>query len=185
MKLNMGCGYKKLSGFVNVDISPECSPDVVVDLEETPWPWESNSAHTVLFNHSLEHLGANHRVFEAMMKELYRICRNGAEVQINVPHPRHDDFINDPTHVRPITPGVLTLFSKKMNQEWARVGASNSPLAIYWGIDFEIRGVEFGLDDHYLSGFSSGQITVQQIEAMSRERNNVVKEIRIAMVAVK
>jgi len=185
MKLNLGCGYKRLAGFVNVDVSAECSPDAVVNLEEAPWPWADGSADVVVFNHSLEHLGASARVFQSIIQELYRVCRGGAEVQINVPHPRHDDFIDDPTHVRPITPALLSLFSRKLNAEWQRAGASNSPLANYWNVDFEIRNVEFGLDQAYRAKFASGEISVQQMESISRERNNVVKEIRILMVAVK
>jgi len=30
MKLNIGCGYKKLEGFVNIDKAVEVSPDMVV-----------------------------------------------------------------------------------------------------------------------------------------------------------
>ena len=93
MKLNMGCGHNKREGYVNVDMSPVCNPDVVWDLETLPWPWQDNSVDGVLFNHSLEHLGQIARVFLGMMKELYRVCRDGAEIEINVPHPRHDNFI--------------------------------------------------------------------------------------------
>ena len=57
MKLNMGCGHNKREGYVNVDMSPVCNPDVVWDLETLPWPWQDNSVDGVLFNHSLEHLG--------------------------------------------------------------------------------------------------------------------------------
>jgi predicted SAM-dependent methyltransferase len=106
MKLNMGCGQHKLPDYINVDTASECSPDVLFDLEQHPWPWESDSVDAVLFNHSLEHLGAEVGAFKTIMRELYRICRDGATVQINVPHPRHDDFIADPTHVRAITPGI-------------------------------------------------------------------------------
>ena len=38
MKFNMGCGFKKLEGYVNVDKYPECSPDMQFDLEVLPWP---------------------------------------------------------------------------------------------------------------------------------------------------
>jgi len=185
MKLNLGCGYKKLAGFVNVDLFAECAPDAVVNLEEFPWPWADSSADRVVFNHSLEHLGASVRTFQSIIQELYRVCRGGAEVHVNVPHPRHDDFIDDPTHVRPITPALLSLLSKKLNAEWHRTGASNSPLAHYWNVDFEIKRAEFGLDEAYQARFASGESSVQEIGALSRERNNVVKEIRIVLVAVK
>ena len=31
-------------------------------------------------------------VFNSIMKELYRICKNNSIVDIVAPHPRHDDF---------------------------------------------------------------------------------------------
>ena len=39
MRLNLGCGYNKREGFVNVDSSPYCAPNFIHDLEEFPWPW--------------------------------------------------------------------------------------------------------------------------------------------------
>lgn len=174
-----------MPGYLNVDVSPQCSPDVIANLEETPWPWQNNSAGAVSFTHSLEHLGADLRVFKSIMQELYRICRHGAEVTIDVPHPRHDDFISDPTHVRPITPELLTLFSKKKNEEWARSGVANSPLAVYWDIDFEIKSLRYTLEPRYHELYHSGQIPVGQLDVMAKEKNNVIKEIQIVIVAVK
>jgi|GEM_PF-1906114 len=40
LKLNIGCGFNKIDGYVNVDAFPDCSPDVLWDLETTPWPFE-------------------------------------------------------------------------------------------------------------------------------------------------
>ena len=93
---NMGCRHNKFAGQINVDSAPACEPDVVHDLENLPWPWETSVADLVVFNHSLEHMGWNPRIFLGMMQELYRICKPGAEIYVNVPHPRHDHFLSDP-----------------------------------------------------------------------------------------
>lgn len=185
MKLNMGCGFNKKEGYVNVDMFPECSPDVLCDLEATPWPWETDSVSEAFFNHSLEHIGGDPRVFMAMMKELYRVCRNGAIVNIHVPHPRHDHFIGDPTHVRMITPHMLELFSKRKNMEWKEMGAANSPLALYLDVDFKIEDVNYILDDPYSSLYQEGKISVDDINRALREKNNVASEIHITLRVVK
>src|SRR5262249_48391532 len=118
VRFNMGCGHNRLEGHVNVDAFAACSPDEVVDLERTPWPWPAGCAEEVVFNHSLEHMGADPKVFLALIAELYRICAPDAVVRITVPHPRHDTFIGDPTHVRIITPAVMSLFDRALNDEW-------------------------------------------------------------------
>lgn len=185
MKLNMGCGMNKRDGFVNVDMFPDGAPDVLWDLEKTPWPWENDSVGEVVFNHSLEHLGADSRVFLAIMKELYRVCRADARIEINVPHPRHDNFIGDPTHVRIITPQMLWLFNRQANLEWKAKGAANSPLALYLNVDFVIDHAEFILEEPYATLHREGKIKDDELETIARERNNIVNEIHITLRVVK
>lgn len=138
LKLNLGSGDKRIDGFVNVDYSEECKPDIVMNLEETPWSFEDNSVSHIILNHVLEHLGQTPKSFLAIMKELYRICRNDAIIDITVPHPFHDNFVSDPTHVRTITPMTLALFDREQNLEWRKMGAANSPLALQCGVNFKI-----------------------------------------------
>ncbi len=98
-----------------MDIAPECEPDLQLDLETLPWLFESNAVDEILLSHVLEHLGQNPKVYLDIFKGLYRVCRPDATIRIAVPHPRHDDFFIDPTHVRPILPEQFLVFSKKMN----------------------------------------------------------------------
>ena len=185
MKLNMGCGYDKRDGFVNVDVSPVCEPDLVCDLESLPWPWDDNSVDQVVFRHSLEHLGRDPRTFLGMMKELYRVCRNGARIEITVPHPRHDDFINDPTHVRPITDGMFGLFDRKANLDNKRRGLANTPFALYLDVDFVLQNTVVGLDEPYATQHAKGHLSDADVALMCREWNNVAREIHIVLVARK
>jgi hypothetical protein len=94
LKLNLGCGKNPKPGYVNVDKYD--NPDVLHDLETFPWPWKDNSVNEIRLIHVLEHLGERKEVFLNIIKELYRICVASATIHIVVPHPRHDDFINDP-----------------------------------------------------------------------------------------
>ena len=185
MKLNLGCGMNKVDGFVNVDKFDTCNPDMVMDLEVFPWSFETDSVDEILLNHCLEHLGQDVDVFFGIVKELYRVCKAGAPIQINVPHPRHNDFINDPTHVRIITPEVLGLFSKKNCRHWAEIGASNSPLATYLDVDFEQRNAEVNVDKKYLDQFNDKKINQEELLELVNTKNNVGKEYRITLEVIK
>jgi hypothetical protein len=185
LKLNMGCGQNPLAGYVNGDKFVECKPDLVHDLEDFPWPWGPDSVDEVVLNHVLEHLGADPYVFLQLMQELYRVCAPDAIVHINVPHPRHDNFIGDPTHVRVITPQVLSLFSKKNCEHWAKVGAANSPLALYLGVDFEVQETTYKLTRPWAEMKDKGLISAIKLDEAIARHNNVISEIRMKVAVVK
>lgn len=185
MKFNMGCGQNHRVGYLNVDAYPASGPDEVWDLEMTPWPWPDGCAEEVIFHHSLEHMGGDPTVFLAIMKELYRICVDGAVVEIIAPHPRHNNFIDDPTHVRVITPNLMRLFDRELNEAWKASGASNSPLAIYAGVDFETTATQTVLDEPYVSQFRSGALSEAEVQEALKRHNNVATEFRIRLKARK
>lgn len=181
----MGCGHNRRAGYVNVDASPACEPDAVWDLEQTPWPWPDDCADEVLFIHSLEHMGGDPKVFLRMMQELYRIAAPGCRVVVHAPHPRHDDFLNDPTHVRAITPEVLGLFDRARNDAWRAKGAANTPLAHYTGVDFRITDFKAVLAEPYAQALERGQMPREKVFEAIRTLNNVVVEYRIELSAHK
>ena len=185
MKLNLGCGFSKLGGYHNVDRFPECTPDEVVDLECFPWPWPDDSVDEVVMTHVLEHLGAETEVFFNIFRELYRVCQHGAALRITVPHPRHDTFIADPTHVRPITIDGLSMFSRRQCEEWIRDGHANTPVAIMVGVDFEITENTLVLDKDWRSRYDLGKVSNLEMARAIRELNNVVQEVKIVLRAVK
>ena len=185
MRLNLGCGFNKRDGFVNVDRFADCAPDQIVDLEEFPWPWPDDSVDEICMSHVLEHLGAATETYFAVIGELYRICRHGARVTITVPHPRHDDFLNDPTHVRAVTLEGLAMLSRRQCEEWARDKKANSPIALMIGVDFELESKQLVLEPIWRSKLDMKTITETDLLLAIRERNNVVKETTAVLRAVK
>ena len=179
IKLNLGCGARLFEGFVNVDKYGK--PDVKHDLEQFPWPWPDSSVVEVQLIHVLEHLGGDPDVFIGIMKELYRVCRAGARVHIVVPHPRHDNFIGDPTHVRPVTMQMMTLFDRAACEKWQRQGFANTPLAIYHDVDFHVVKHVLVPDEPYRTLLEQKRITFAELERTARSNNNVVSEIHLEL----
>lgn len=184
-KLNLGAGFRKLDGFLNVDAFEGCEPDLCWNLEETPWPIEDACAELVLMSHVLEHLGATASVYLAIWRELYRVCKADARLEIIVPHPRHDDFLCDPTHVRPILPEQLLMFSAEKNRQWIAKGVANTPLALQCGIDFELEHVGMDLDDLWADRRRRGAIDDSGLQEAIRSQANVVRQVRLRLRAVK
>ena len=63
LKLNLGCGSKILDGYKNLDKFNYYKPDIIHDLEITPYPFEKNSVDEILLSHVLEHIGQDPNVF--------------------------------------------------------------------------------------------------------------------------
>ncbi len=101
MQYNLGCGDKKLEGFVNVDMSPDVDPDVVTDIRVTPWAWaRANEAELILMDNLLEHIRPEKIV--GIFKECHRISKPNGLIHIIVPISAPDNFLamySDSTHV--------------------------------------------------------------------------------------
>jgi predicted SAM-dependent methyltransferase len=185
MRLNLGCGGRKFPDWINVDKFPTCGPDQVVDLERFPWPWPDNSVDEVRMYHVLEHLGAETSTYLGIIKELYRVCRDNAMIHVIVPHPRHDDFLGDPTHVRAITQESINLLSQAANREWLAMGAANTPLGLYIEVDFAIESTSYQLADPWDGAFKQKKISDADLKHAVRSFNNVIKQTSLVIRAIK
>ncbi|MFA5394974.1 MAG: methyltransferase domain-containing protein [Methanogenium sp.] len=81
MKVNLGCGYNRLPGFVNIDANPASAPDRVEDIRNISF--DSNSLDEVAFSHVLEHLPKS--FYEEMLSRIYSWMKPGAKLYISVP----------------------------------------------------------------------------------------------------
>ena len=109
LKIDLGCGSNKRPGFVGVDKSPEVKPDIVCDFEKDPLPFENDSVTHVWMNHVLEHIDDLISFFE----ELYRVCENGAIIEIVSPYYSSIYATRDPTHKHFISEGTFLYFTNK------------------------------------------------------------------------
>jgi len=185
MKLNLGCGSKILPGYTNLDKFKTYKPDILHDLEIFPYPFQDNSVDEIILNHVLEHIGQVPDVFNNIIKEFYRICKKNALIYISVPHPRHDDFISDPTHVRPINITGLDLYNKEFNKIWEEQKAANTPLGFILDVNFKIISVKYILDKKYKILLKQKKISLTEVEEYANKYNNVIKEIQIQWKVIK
>lgn len=179
-KLNIGCGFNKKPGYINIDKMAECKPDQQVDLEK-PWPFEDSTIHEVLANHVLEHVGETTASFLFVIKELYRVCANEALVKIQVPHHNHWTFHSDPTHVRKILPETFKLFDKKENQFCIDNNYANTPLGIYCNVDFELIEATASYDEPWLSRIQNDLVTNYDLQFASKHYTNVISQWNIVL----
>ena len=185
MKLNLGCGYNKIDGYVNVDMFNACDPDELVNLNVTPWPWETSSVESIVMIHSLEHIGQQTETFLNIMSEMYRVCKNDAVIQIAVPHWLHQNFAHDPTHCRVITPIGMAMFGKQRNLNDLANGGSESKLGLLLNVDFEVVNVEYMPDGFWFEKSQAEQWSEEQIARAITDQPGACQEIRIAMKVIK
>ncbi|WP_295618056.1 hypothetical protein [Chamaesiphon sp. GL140_3_metabinner_50] len=183
LRLNLGCGAKRLDGYINVDKFGD--PDLRFDLETFPYPWGDNTVVEIELHHVLEHLGQQTATYLKIIQELYRICMPGAKLHITVPHHRSDSFFHDPTHVRPITTVGLSMFSKQLNREWQERGKAFTLLALYLDVDFEVTEVVYTPSQVWTDRYPESATDANRLVKESEIYSNLIKQVEMTLVAVK
>jgi hypothetical protein len=109
MKLDIGCGNKKLDPTaIGIDRLPGAA-DIVWDLDTFPWPLESNQFSQIYMSHIIEHLSDPIRA----MSEVHRVAQNNAEVLVITPHfSSHNSYV-DPTHKLHLAAASFQYFTGK------------------------------------------------------------------------
>lgn len=99
--LHLGSGKNKYKSknkkdkVVGVDIVKLPTVDIVYDLNKVPWkPFKDNEFDVIIASHVIEHL--HHTL--PVMKEIWRITKPEAIVDIKVPHFSSPNAFGDPTH---------------------------------------------------------------------------------------
>ncbi len=185
LKLNLGCGYNHERNHLNVDRDPHSHPDLELDLESFPWPWADNSVSEIKWIHSLEHLGETTALWRSLVQEMYRVCRNGAVIFIRVPHPNHDTFNIDPTHVRAIFPETFLMLDQARNIADRANGGRETNLGIQWSVDFQVLDVRYSLEEPWRTQFQNGKIDLEQLRKDMSHLKNVCREIDFVVKVVK
>lgn len=180
MKINLGAGDVKIPGFVTCDYDARTGADYIFDLEKDVFPFEDDSVDTVVAHHVFEHLGEG---YFHCIKEIYRVCKHGAVIDVRVPHHRHDYFWNDPTHRRPITVDGMMLFSKKYNDLCTQQGSAASRLGYYFEVDFEILDSGFTPSAQYREAFEGKP--AQEVQQYLNEHCNIIEETYMRLMVIK
>lgn len=180
MKINIGAGDVKYEDYVTIDYDELSNPDCVVDLEKENLPFEDSTVEAVIAHHILEHLGDG---YFHCLQELYRVCKHGAIIDIKVPHPRHDAFLADPTHRRPITVMGLRMFSQKFNSLCKEQKFPTSRLGEYYKVDFEILNFKYVPDENAKNSLAN--LPEEQLNLYADQHNNIISEIHIQLAVIK
>ena len=124
--LDVGCGDNKRDpAAIGLDLRDYDPVDVVHDIEETPWPLETDWFDEILAYSVLEHVDD----LPGVMAELHRIAKPGATIRGKVPHWKDRNAYIDPTHTQ--------LFDERTFEFWD--STSEYGRRDYFDVEFRVR----------------------------------------------
>lgn len=180
-KLNMGCGYRKLEGYWNVDRDDTCHPDEVLDFNQLPWPYEDNSFTKIQASLVLQYLSPDNEIFMSIIKEMARISSNQAEWIIAVPHHRCDFAYDDFMQTRRITAKGFELFDQKKNFETVAKKTGHSTYGFANAIDLELTDMQHNLVPYWKQQLENGMIGQSAMEVEAMTKNNVIDVVTLIL----
>lgn len=164
MKLDIGCGMKKFTGCIGVDISPFKGVDVVWDLRICPWPFEDDAFDEIYAYNVLEHLPD----LVQAMQEIHRISKPNSVIHISVPHYRHR-IAYSCAHLTFFTDDTFMMFTEEYNT---------------WMTSVRFKILKF---DYIFTrvGFFARLLPRKIVRVLNSYINNLIVEMRIDLETVK
>lgn len=80
-KLNIGCGGKRIEGYIGVDLFKADTVDEIFEMDEIPY--KDNTISAIYSEHALEHVPFERA--EKTLREWCRVLRPGGELQLYMP----------------------------------------------------------------------------------------------------
>lgn len=128
MKLNLGCGYRKLGGYVNIDIREKFNPDLCLNIEEG-LPYEDNSVSEIRADDCLEHIHQPKVIF--VMEEIWRVLKNGGKFFVQTPSTCGRGAFQDPTHVSYWNANSILYYSDKVHRDLYDIKANFRVISLF------------------------------------------------------
>jgi len=94
VRINLGCGNKRLAGFIGVDRAPCEAAGLLCDVAR-PLPFRDDAIDGFYLDNLIEHVAD----IPALMAELVRTGRHRAKITIITPHFTSLSSWKDPTHI--------------------------------------------------------------------------------------
>ena len=81
IRLHLGCGWKRLPGYINIDLWQTDATDILCDINSLPWP--DNSVKAIDSYHVVEHI--SHRRVYQTLREWHRVLCSGGRLVLECP----------------------------------------------------------------------------------------------------
>lgn len=97
VKINLGCGFKKVPGYINIDNRQECKPDRLLNIAKNGLKgFDDNSVDEVRAYDFLEHVPPDNVFF--VMDEIWRVLKPDGRFEHFTPSTDGRGAFQDPTH---------------------------------------------------------------------------------------
>lgn len=176
MFLDLGCGPSPAEGYEGVDLYPGPGVTHLCDLEVFPWTLGTQSHFSferVISEGSVEGVNCSHLVehvadLTGFMAELWRVCKDGAEVHISHPYQFNVRAWQDPTHVRALNEISWFYFDK----EWR----GNRPE--FGDTDFVLVELDAVPEENWKDTAAEFP---EEFERAARNQINVISDLRVTL----
>lgn len=128
IQINLGCGNKRMVGYIGVDRYPCAAADVIADLSKR-LPFKDDSVSSVWADNLIEHIAD----LSHLMAEIHRVCRHDAIITLMTPHFTSASSWRDPTHVHHLSYFSMHHFAKDATAHYTGGGFTVTRVKLSFG----------------------------------------------------